>query len=442
MSDGIGERVRALRTARAVGQTELAAAVGVSKSYLSHIEAGRRPVSQTLLDRLAGALEVGVDQLESGTPADVNEDLHLKLSFAEMSLRNGEWDLALTEYAAIAERARDLPLQRYLDEATFGLARAQAATGELEQAILVYERLLEQPRLSAAIPREQLAVRLAMAYSECGDLGRAVDVGEAAIAALDTGDQQSDVSDRVELISTLAGCYLERGDLTRAQMLIERALDQASQDGAPRARAAAAWNAAVISQARHDSVGARRHADRAGALYAEIDDTRRRAMLRTVSAHVQLRGPDPDAAEALVQVEQAIEELRQVGTRLDLGYAYTEMARAHLLAGNLAAAAEAGQEALRDVANGDRLQTGRVLLMLGRIALADRDQELAVALYGQAADALADSGASRQSGTVWRELGEAFIELGRSEEAIEALRRASDSAGAVYNPLRSHARVS
>ena len=262
MSNGVGERVRALRTARGIGQTELASTLGVSKSYLSHIEAGRRPVSASLLQQLAGALEVEVEQLETGVPADANEDIQLRLAFAEMSLRNGEWDLALTEYAAIAERARALPLQRYLDEATFGMARAQAATGELERAILVYEQLLEQPQLTPAIPRELVAGRLTMAYAECGDLGRAVDVGEAAIAVMEASDPPSDVSDQVELVSTLAGCYLERGDLTRAQMLIQRALDLATQDGAPRARAAAAWNAAVISHARHDSVGARRHAVR------------------------------------------------------------------------------------------------------------------------------------------------------------------------------------
>jgi transcriptional regulator with XRE-family HTH domain len=442
MSNGIGERVRALRTARGIGQTELATAVGVSKSYLSHIEAGRRPASAALLHQLAGALEVGVDQLESGTPADANEDLQLRLSFAEMSLRNGEWDLALTEYAAIAERARALPLQRHLDEAVFGMARAQAATGALEQAIVVYEQLLDQPHLSAAIPRELVAGKLTMAYAECGDLGRAVDVGEAAIAAMEASHPPPDVSDEVELVSTVAGCYLERGDLTRAQMLIQRALDRAAAVGAPRARAAAAWNAAMISQARHDSRGARRYADRAEALYAEIDDTRRRAMLRIVSAHVQLRGPEPEPADALAQVEAAIEELRDVGTRLDLGYAYTEIARAHLMSGDLAAAGESGRQALRDLANGDRLQTGHVLLVLGRVAMAERDDALAVALYRQAAEALADSGASRQSGSVWRELGEAYIELGRPEEAIEALRRASDSAGATYNPLRTDARVS
>ncbi len=79
--------------------------------------------------------------------------------------------------------------------------------------------------------------------------------------------------------------------------------------------------------------------------------------------------------------------------------------------------------------------------MLGRVAMADDDRDLAVALYRQAADALAEAESSRQAGTVWRELGEAYVELGRHEEAIEALRRASDLAGASYNPLRSGARV-
>ena len=94
-----GERVRALRTARGIAQADLASSVGVSKSYLSHIEAGRRPVaSADLLGRLAVALDADVAQLETGTPADANEDLRLKLSFAELSLRNGEWDLARQEF--------------------------------------------------------------------------------------------------------------------------------------------------------------------------------------------------------------------------------------------------------------------------------------------------------------------------------------------------------
>jgi tetratricopeptide (TPR) repeat protein len=436
MSNDTGERVRALRTARAVAQADLAASVGVSKSYLSHIEAGRRPVSNDLLARLADALAVDVAQLETGTPADANEDLQLKLSFAEMSLRNGEWDLARQEFQAVMDRAGSLPLERFVDEATWGLARAEEATGSLERAILTYESLLEKPELSPGVPRTTVSVRLAMAYSECGDLARAVDVGEQALARLDRLDPPEDVGVHVELISTLAGCYLERGDLTRAQILIDRALALAAEAGSARARGAAAWNAAVIAQARHDAVGARLHADRALALFAELDNARSVAMLRVVSAGLLLRQVQPDPHAALPGLRLALVELQVVGTRLDLGYARTEQARALLAAGDLDEAGDTGRRALLDLATGDRLQTGHALLVVGRVAMAQGDTEDALALLRQAASALEESEASRQAGTAWRELGEAYVELGRSSEAIEALRRASDLAGATYNPLR------
>jgi transcriptional regulator with XRE-family HTH domain len=436
MSNDTGERVRALRTARAVAQADLAASVGVSKSYLSHIEAGRRPVSNDLLARLAAALAVDVAQLETGTPADANEDLQLKLSFAEMSLRNGAWDLARQEFQAVMDRAGSLPLERFVDEATWGLARAEEATGCLEQAILTYESLLEKPSLSPGVPRTTVSVRLAMAYSECGDLARAVDVGEQALARLERLEPPEDVGVHVELISTLAGCYLERGDLTRAQILVDRALALAAEAGSARARGAASWNAAVIAQARHDAVGARLHADRALALFAELDNARFVAMLRVVSAGLLLRQAQPDPQTALPALRLALVELQDVGTRLDLGYARTEQARALLAAGNLAEAGDMGRRALLDLATGDRLQTGHALLVVGRVAMAQGDTEDALALLRQAASALEESEASRQAGTAWRELGEAYVELGRSTEAIEALRRASDLAGATYNPLR------
>jgi tetratricopeptide (TPR) repeat protein len=436
MSSDTGERVRALRTARAVAQADLAASVGVSKSYLSHIEAGRRPVSNELLTRLADALAVDVAQLETGTPADAHEDLQLKLSFAEMSLRNGEWDLARQEFQAVLERAASLPLDRFVDEATWGLARAEEATGSLERAILTYESLLDKPGLSPGVPRTIVSVRLAMAYSECGDLSRAVDVGERALAHVERLEPAEDVGVHVELISTLAGCYLERGDLTRAQILINRALALSADAGSARARGAAAWNAAVIAQARHDAVGARLHADRALALFAELDNARFVAMLRVVSAGLLLRQAQPDPQAALPALRVALLELQDVGTRLDLGYARTEQARALLAAGDLAEAGDMGRRALLDLATGDRLQTGHALLVVGRVAMAQGDTEDALALLRQAATALENSEASRQAGTAWRELGEAYVELGRSTEAIEALRRASDLAGATYNPLR------
>jgi transcriptional regulator with XRE-family HTH domain len=436
MSGDTGERIRTLRTSRGFSQAGLAAAIGVSKSYLSHIEAGRRPVTPAILRQVAEALDVEVTQLEQGVPVDAGEELHVKLRFAEMSLRNGDWDLAASEFAAALEKAESLPLRRFVHEAAWGKARADEATGRLEQAIEGYERLLSETELSPAVPRASVLVALIRAYSECGDLSRAIDVGETALSGRDDpGGPASDVSPHVELLSTLAGCYLERGDLTRAQLLIGRALDLAQTDGSLRARAAAAWNAALIAEARHDAVAARLHADTALALYSEIDNARAVGLLRVVSAGLRLRVPEPDPGRALPELGRAIEDLLSVGTRLDIAYAHTEQARAMLLSGDAERAAEVGQQALSDLAEGDRLQRGRTLVVVGRAAALQGNDQRAVAAYREAASVLRDAGASRQAGAAWRELAEAYVDLGHHVEAIEALRQASDLAGAVYNPM-------
>jgi DNA-binding XRE family transcriptional regulator len=51
------------RDHRQVSQTDLAAAAGVSRSYLAEVEAGRKPGSVALYQRLAAALRCSIDDL-------------------------------------------------------------------------------------------------------------------------------------------------------------------------------------------------------------------------------------------------------------------------------------------------------------------------------------------------------------------------------------------
>ena len=53
---GIGERIRAARKARRMGQVELAAAAGIGQGYLSEIERGEKTPSDEVLERLVAAL--------------------------------------------------------------------------------------------------------------------------------------------------------------------------------------------------------------------------------------------------------------------------------------------------------------------------------------------------------------------------------------------------
>ena len=61
--DGVGPRLRALRTARSITLTDLAAATGVSLSTLSRLESGGRKPTLELLLPLARAFGVALDEL-------------------------------------------------------------------------------------------------------------------------------------------------------------------------------------------------------------------------------------------------------------------------------------------------------------------------------------------------------------------------------------------
>lgn len=54
----IGETLRAIRTARGVRVGELAKLVDRSSSYLSNIEAGRKPLTPALTARIAQVLDI------------------------------------------------------------------------------------------------------------------------------------------------------------------------------------------------------------------------------------------------------------------------------------------------------------------------------------------------------------------------------------------------
>ncbi len=433
MDDEIGQRIREARSAKGMSQADLAAVVGVSNSYLSHIEAGRRPVSEPIRLQVAAALGINPKQLDEGVPSDRKEELRLKLSFAEMALRNGNWRLAETTFEEALESARTLPLDRFVDEATWGVARAHETTGRLEDAIECYEGLLGRSNLSKAVPRVAVCVALVRTYRESGDLGRAIDVGERALSDIDVASTD-DVGPHVELMSSLAGCYVERGDLTRATLLSRQALALAEQTGSMRARAAAAWESAVIADSRHDGVQARRHADRALALYEELDNQRAVGLLRVVAAGLFLRQEQPEPAKALPLLERAAVELSEAGNDVDLAYVRTELARAQLLGGHPELAAGTAASALDALSDGDKLQRGRMLLLLGHVARVQGKSEDALASFRAAADHLRQAGAVRQAASAWRELGEAYVELDRADDAIEAMRQASDLAGVRHTP--------
>ena len=235
----------------------------------------------------------------------------------------------------------------------------------------------------------------------------------------------------------MVGCYYERGDLTRAHTLANTWIDRSEQGGSPLARASALWNAGLVAEARGDIRSATRYLDRALALYGENDNSRALSFLKVAAAFVMLRSPEPPLVEAERLLTQAREELEVDGTSVEIAYAEIELARCRLLEGSSAAAIELAEAAIDRLGAHPRLERAQALVVVGQARLDEGDDDGAIASYELAAADLKNAGADRQAAAVWRELAEALAQLDRPDEALQAYRRAADSAGVSRVPERA-----
>lgn len=438
MSGGVGSRIRRLRVERGKSQSQLADEVQLSGSYLSLIESGRRPASPSLLQALAARLGCSVEFLQTGRGGTGEESLELDLRFAEIALRNGDTQAAEERFSNVALQAEERDLHELRLDAKWGLARTCEAQGRLEEAIEEYESLTAEPGQAATLRAVTIATALCRAYSECGDLNRAIEVGESALGQLESdADIALSTEAAVALTSTLVGCYYERGDLTRAHSLAATALARAEEGNSPMARAAALWNAGMVAEARGDVRTARSFLDRALALYSEGDNLRAVALLKIVSAWLKLRQPDPPLEDAERLLLSALADLPTVGSPVDIAYGEIELARCRLLEGDWEEAVHLAQTALTRLGDSPRIESARARLILGHATLDSGNIAKAVAAYTAAADQLRRAGAQRQAASAWRELAESLVRLGRTEEALDAYRQAADAAGVSKAPERA-----
>ncbi|MFO7250982.1 MAG: helix-turn-helix transcriptional regulator [Actinomycetes bacterium] len=425
--DLVGQRIKAIRRQRGMSQAQLAHPE-LSDSYVSLIESGKRTPTPAVLELLAAKLQCSLTYLLNGVTAEEMEELELKLRYARLSLENGEVEEARTRYAELRADPKLAGLARLRLDTEYGYALALEACGDLAEAIEIHKRLLESTDEELTEER-RVAISLALCrcYRDIGDLTAAVRIGEQALGRPDEINWNDGL---VELGATLLMAYIERGDLLRARQFSGELLAAADRLGTPRAIVAACWNAAILAEQTRRGDEALALAERALAIHSENGDARNLARVRGAYAGLLLRVRPEEAETArdlLLRVRRELTE--SSASRNDRALCDVELARAELILGDNAKAAEYAKAALDTLTQSARGIRAEARLMLGHAYMGLGRTAEAAAELAAAAEWLDKAPVSRSNTQSWVVAATALERLQDVEGSTTAYQRALAGAG-------------
>jgi transcriptional regulator with XRE-family HTH domain len=435
MGSTLGQRIRVLRNERGLSQADLAGDQ-VSASYVSLIESGKRLPERDVLEGLARRLGVSAIYLETGVAPEEITEQRLMLQFGEIALANGSTEEAFRQFTELAGAASgEIRLG-----AIWGLARAEEARGNLHAAVAHRDALLEPSRRGepGAPGLLKLLIGRCRLYRDAGDFARSIEVGEEALREVaELG--LAGTEDEIKLASTLVAAYWARDDTFSAQHLASQVIERAERLASRSAQGNAYWNACLVAAARGQLNVALDLATKTLALISESSPNLNIAVMRITYGWLLLQCEPPRVAEAdesLAHAHAVLEDL-SLGPRLAL--CETEMARSALLRGDYHDAVVVAERAAGRFSDEETPERQNARVVRGLALVMSGELDSGAAEVSEAALTLESLGANREAAQSWRELGEALIQRGRPEQAIEALRRASDCAGvrsaSIRNPL-------
>jgi tetratricopeptide (TPR) repeat protein len=427
----LGTRIRNLRLALGLTQPQLAGDK-ISVGYMSRIEAGQRRPNVRLIEFFAETLKVGAEELITGLGPARSTQISLDLLNAELALETGAAAEAIGLLEPIVPEMKTAsgPIR---ERAIMLWARALEAAGRFPDAIAALE---DWSTLAASEFTVGAAITLCRCYREAGDAGRAVEVGESALARLrDAGLDGAD--EAIQLVVTTAAAYFERGDETHAVRMAREAAARADQLGSPVARASAYWNASIFESERGDVPASITLAERALALLGEGRDQRNLARLRIEIGLMSMRLDPPDFDDAERYLKRARRELASSSgsiadiARCDIGLARVELAR-----GNYTETETLASAALDLLAGAVPTAAAEAAALLGKLEAARGNNARALGYYSTAIGWLTGVGQDRGAAQLWVDLGIELEALGEGEAASDAFRRAAAATG-LRVPIRS-----
>jgi tetratricopeptide (TPR) repeat protein len=423
----LGERMRQLRVAASMTQTDLAGD-RFSKEYMSQIERGKTRPTRETIDWLAQRLGVDAGFLANGVSADERGRVDAALARAEALLEARRNDEALEEFEGIRSAVLATGMQELESRALSGEATVRMRCGEVREAIALLERArgLCEGTAFSDVERADVLFRLGVARYKLNSIQTAIGLFDEALKLAERSEIPSDQL-RSNVLAWRSRCYRRRRDLEAAREDVERALELAEGLNDKRTAADVYFQASIIADREGHWVLARSYAERAKAAYEELSDRGNLGRLLNNLGGINFLLGHPE--EAVDFLKDAVRIALEVGNDAEAAHAVNGIAQVHLRTGEIKRAEEQARYALELL--GDRVdemsEIGNAQLVLGRALLEqDRLDEADEAFQaGERAYDQLSSGSHRAS--AWVAQGDLAARRGDDRAAARLYRQAADA---------------
>ena len=427
----LGGRLRALRRAAGLTQTELAGS-RFSKEYVSQIERGKtRPTEETVA-WLAAQLSVDAQFLARGVSADHRTRIEAILTRAEALAESHRDAEAIDEFRLARRELEDVGSPELELRALVGEGWSLQESGAAREAIEVLQRarvLSERPGFSD-LDRAHVLFPLGCSRYRISSIPSAIALFDEALALAERSGLPADLL-RARIFAWRSRCRRRQSDYEAAREDVERAIELARAMDDPRVVAGTYLQASLVAEKLGHWVLAREYAQQAKTIYQELNDDRNTGRLMMALGGLQFLLGHP---------EQAIEHLTssfalavESGSQPDAAQALGSLAAVHEHLGDHEAADEharkaldllAGREDFLDEIGQSNLVLGRSLLERGRLDEAEQCFRAADSAFEQMESIAHRTGA-------WVALGDLAERRGDAREAARWYRNAAEALAVV-----------
>ncbi|HEU5215317.1 MAG TPA: helix-turn-helix transcriptional regulator [Gaiellaceae bacterium] len=423
----LGERLRQLRVAAGLTQSELAGD-RFSKEYVSQIERGKtRPTAGTI-EWLADRLGVDAGFLASGVATDERTQLEGALSRAEALYEAQDDEEAVEAFEPLPAAARATGVPELQVRALVGSGLAKMRVGDHRGALVLLNeaRAISETEAFSDVERADVLLRLGGCRVQLNSIQTALGLLNEAFTLAERSGLPCDAL-KANILSWRARCWLIQRDYEAAKEDVERALELAHAVDDLRTVGAAYFQASLVADREGRWVLARNYAERAREAYAQLADRVHVGQLTNNLGGLNfLLGNTDDAIDLL---KEAFSIALDAGQDADAGRAVSSLAQVHLRIGNNEQAEEQARHAL-ELLDGrvDYVdETGSAQLVLGRALLEQGRLDDAEAAFAAAETCFGELGSASHRAAAWMARGDLAARQGDHERAAELYRTAAEA---------------